>query len=133
MARLLSLTVGLPRDVTWNGKPVRTAIWKFPVEGRRMVRKLNIDGDAQADLDGHGGEQRAVFVYQTDSLFLENMRDGLRKWGVRAEHVHMEIFGALDGITPGMKRLNTLRTCYNNLRDLAPQSRLHAAAYCNRV
>lgn len=67
MARLLSLNVGLPRDVTWNGKTVRTAIWKFPVEGRRMVRKLNIDGDAQADLGGHGGEQRAVFVYQIES------------------------------------------------------------------
>jgi hypothetical protein len=42
MARLLSLNVGLPRDITWNGKTVRTAIWKFPVEERRMVRKLNI-------------------------------------------------------------------------------------------
>src|SRR5215475_10838721 len=67
MTRLLSLNVGLPRDITWNGKTVRTAIWKFPVEERRMVRKLNIDGDAQADLAGHGGEQRAVFVYQMDS------------------------------------------------------------------
>ena len=67
MARLISLNVGLPREVTWNGKTVRTAIWKLPVEGRRMVRKLNIDGDAQADLAGHGGEQRAVFVYQMDS------------------------------------------------------------------
>src|SRR5262245_22220808 len=67
MARLLSLNVGLPRDVTWKGKTVRTAIWKFPVEGQRMVRQLNIDGDAQADLAGHGGEQRAVFVYQMDS------------------------------------------------------------------
>src|SRR5499433_3241640 len=67
MARLLSLNVGLPRDVTWNGKAVRTAIWKFPLNERRMVRKLNIDGDAQADLTGHGGEQRAVFVYQMDS------------------------------------------------------------------
>src|SRR5262247_1317515 len=67
MARLLSLNVGLPRDVTWNGKTVRTAIWKFPVEGRRMVRTLNIDGDAQGDLASHGGEQRAVFVYQMDS------------------------------------------------------------------
>src|SRR5215831_16307365 len=67
MARLLSLNVGLPCDITWNGKTVRTAIWKFPVEGPRMVRKLNIDGDAQADLAGHGGEQRAVFVYQIDS------------------------------------------------------------------
>jgi MOSC domain-containing protein YiiM len=67
MARLLSVNVGLPREVQWNGKTVRTAVWKFPVEGRRMVRKLNIDGDAQADLAGHGGEQRAVFVYQMDS------------------------------------------------------------------
>jgi ferredoxin-NADP reductase/MOSC domain-containing protein YiiM len=67
MPRLLSVNVGLPRKVTWNGKTVRTAVWKFPVEERRMVRKLNIDGDAQADLAGHGGEQRAVFVYQMDS------------------------------------------------------------------
>lgn len=67
MPRLLSLNVGLPRDVVWNGKTVRTAIWKFPVKDRRMVRKLNIVGDAQGDLAGHGGEQRAVFVYQMDS------------------------------------------------------------------
>ena len=67
MPRLLSVNVGLPRDVTWNGKTVRTAVWKSPVTGRRMVRKLDIDGDAQGDLAGHGGEQRAVFVYQMDS------------------------------------------------------------------
>jgi ferredoxin-NADP reductase/MOSC domain-containing protein YiiM len=67
MPRLLSVNVGLPRDVTWNGKTVRTAVWKSPVDGRRMVRKLDIDGDAQADLAGHGGEHRAVFVYQIDS------------------------------------------------------------------
>ncbi len=67
MPRLLSVNVGLPRDVTWNGKTVRTAVWKSPVVGRRMVRKLDVDGDAQADLEGHGGEHRAVFVYQMDS------------------------------------------------------------------
>ena len=67
MARLLAVNVGLPRDVTWNGKTVRTSVWKSPVDGRRMVRRLNIDGDAQADLEGHGGEHRAVFVYQMDS------------------------------------------------------------------
>ncbi len=67
MARLISVNVGLPRDVTWNGKTVRTAVWKSPVAGRRMVRKLDIDGDAQGDLAGHGGEHRAVFVYQMDS------------------------------------------------------------------
>ncbi len=67
MARLLSVNVGLPRDVTWNGKTVRTAVWKIPVPGRLTARKLNIDGDGQGDLAGHGGEQRAVFVYQMDS------------------------------------------------------------------
>jgi ferredoxin-NADP reductase/MOSC domain-containing protein YiiM len=67
MPRLLSVNVGLPRDVTWNGKTVRTSVWKSPVDGRRMVRRLNIEGDAQADLAGHGGEQRAVYVYQMDS------------------------------------------------------------------
>ena len=67
MPRLLSVNLGLPRDVTWNGKPVRTGIWKSSIEGRSMVRKLNIVGDGQGDLAGHGGEQRAVFVYQMDS------------------------------------------------------------------
>src|ERR1700726_544385 len=67
MARLLSVNVGLPREVTWQGKTVRTAVWKSPVTGRRMVRKLDIDGDVQGDLAGHGGEHRAVFVYQMDS------------------------------------------------------------------
>jgi ferredoxin-NADP reductase/MOSC domain-containing protein YiiM len=67
MARLLSVNVGLPRDVVWNGKTVRTAVWKSPVPGRRLVRRLNIDGDGQGDLAGHGGEHRAVFVYQMDS------------------------------------------------------------------
>jgi ferredoxin-NADP reductase/MOSC domain-containing protein YiiM len=67
MVRLLSVNVGLPREVTWNGKTIRTSVWKTPVTGRHMVRKLNIQGDAQGDLEGHGGEQRAVFVYQMDS------------------------------------------------------------------
>ena len=74
MPKLLSVNVGLPRDVIWNGKTVRTSVWKSPVAGRRMVRKLDIDGDAQADLAGHGGEQRAVFVYQMDSyLYWESL------------------------------------------------------------
>ena len=66
-ARLLSLNVGLPQDIAWQGKTVHTAIWKAPVQGPRTVRRLNIDGDAQGDLVGHGGEHRAVFVYQIDS------------------------------------------------------------------
>jgi ferredoxin-NADP reductase/MOSC domain-containing protein YiiM/ferredoxin len=67
MSRLVSVNVGLPREVTWKGKAVRTAIWKSPVAGRQRVNKLNIVGDAQADLAGHGGEHRAVFVYQISS------------------------------------------------------------------
>src|SRR4051794_20803544 len=67
MAQLLSVNVGLPRDVMWNGRTVRTSVWKFPVIGRRMVRGLNVEGDGQGDLAGHGGEHRAVFVYQMDS------------------------------------------------------------------
>jgi MOSC domain-containing protein YiiM/ferredoxin-NADP reductase len=67
MPRLLSINVGLPRDIVWQGKVVRTAVWKTPVQGRRMVRRLNVDGDGQGDLAGHGGEHRAVFVYQIDS------------------------------------------------------------------
>src|ERR1700719_1644603 len=67
MARLLSVNVGLPRDVAWQGKTVRTAVWKTPVQGRRMTRRLNVDGDGQGDLAGHGGEHRAVFVYQIES------------------------------------------------------------------
>jgi MOSC domain-containing protein YiiM len=60
MARLLSVNVGLPREITWRGKTIFTSVWKEPVQGRRLVRRLNIDGDAQGDLAGHGGEHRAV-------------------------------------------------------------------------
>src|SRR6478735_10435197 len=67
MVYLLSVNVGLPRDIEWQGRVVNTAIWKMPVEGLRMVRRLNIDGDGQADRAGHGGETRAVYVYQMDS------------------------------------------------------------------
>jgi MOSC domain-containing protein YiiM len=70
MARLLSVNVGLPREITWRGKTVHTSVWKEPVQGRRPVQRLNIDGDAQGDLAGHGGEHRAVFVYQMDSRFV---------------------------------------------------------------
>jgi ferredoxin-NADP reductase/MOSC domain-containing protein YiiM len=66
-ARLFSVNVGLPRDLVWEGRTVRTAIWKAPVTGRARARWLNLDGDGQGDLAGHGGEQRAVFVYQAES------------------------------------------------------------------
>ena len=64
---LVSVNVGLPRDVPWQGKTVYTGVWKYPVDGPAMVRRLNLDGDGQGDLAGHGGEQRAVMVYQVQS------------------------------------------------------------------
>jgi ferredoxin-NADP reductase/MOSC domain-containing protein YiiM/ferredoxin len=67
VGRLLSVNVGLPKDVPWQGRTVFTGVFKSAVDGPRRVRKLNIDGDGQGDLAGHGGEQRAVFVYQIDS------------------------------------------------------------------
>jgi len=67
MARLLSVNVGLPRDIEWRGRTVHTGIWKSPTIGRCRVGRLNIEGDGQGDLAGHGGEQRAVFVYQMES------------------------------------------------------------------
>jgi ferredoxin-NADP reductase/MOSC domain-containing protein YiiM len=67
MARLLSINVGLPRDIVWRGMTVHTGVWKDPVQGRCRVGKLNLDGDGQGDLAGHGGEWRAVFVYQMES------------------------------------------------------------------
>ena len=66
-AWLLSVNVGMPQNVTWQGKTVYTGIWKHPVQGPRMARRLNIDGDGQGDLKGHGGEQRAVLVYEIQS------------------------------------------------------------------
>jgi MOSC domain-containing protein YiiM/ferredoxin-NADP reductase len=67
MARLLSVNVGLPRDIEWKGRTVHTGIWKSALQGRCRVGRLDLEGDGQGDLAGHGGEQRAVYVYQIDS------------------------------------------------------------------
>jgi ferredoxin-NADP reductase/MOSC domain-containing protein YiiM len=61
---LLSVNVGMPKNVPWQSKTVYTGVWKYPVDGPVMARRLNIDGDGQGDTNGHGGEQRAVLVYQ---------------------------------------------------------------------
>ena len=74
---LLSVNVGLPKQVPWHGKTVYTGAWKEPVTGPRMVRRLNIDGDGQGDTQGHGGEQRAVLVYQAQSY--EHWRQHFRR------------------------------------------------------
>jgi ferredoxin-NADP reductase/MOSC domain-containing protein YiiM/ferredoxin len=67
MPRLLSVNVGLPRDIAWKGRTVHTGVWKNPVAGGCRVGRLNLAGDGQGDLAGHGGEHRAVFVYQIES------------------------------------------------------------------
>jgi ferredoxin-NADP reductase/MOSC domain-containing protein YiiM len=64
---LVSVNVGSPKNVQWRDKTIHTGIWKTPVEGPVMARRLNLDGDGQGDLAGHGGEQRAVMVYQSES------------------------------------------------------------------
>jgi MOSC domain-containing protein YiiM len=63
MMRIASLNVGLPREVIWHGSTVSTGIYKDPVVGRVALRKLNLDGDRQADLTVHGGEYKAVYCY----------------------------------------------------------------------
>ncbi len=64
---LLSVNVGMPKNVLWQDRTVYTGVWKHPVDGPAMIRRLNIDGDGQGDTNGHGGEQRAVLVYQIAS------------------------------------------------------------------
>jgi len=61
--KLVSVNTGLPREVTWHGRSVTTGIYKDPVAGRVTLRKLNLDGDRQADLSVHGGEYKAVYCY----------------------------------------------------------------------
>jgi MOSC domain-containing protein YiiM len=123
-ARLLSINVGLPREIAWRGQTVRTAIWKAPVQGRRMVGRLNVNGDGQGDLEGHGGENRAVFVYQIDSYrywqeqlhrtnftfgqFGENFTvEGLADKEV-CMRVHVEIFGPGGSVTPHQQITNQI-------------------------
>ncbi len=64
--KIISLNVGLPREVTWHGHLVETGIFKAPLAGRVMLRKLNLDGDRQADLTVHGGEYKAVYCYPVE-------------------------------------------------------------------
>jgi MOSC domain-containing protein YiiM len=61
--KLMSLNIGLPRNVTWHGRSVTTGIFKEPVQSRVFLRKLNLDGDRQADLSVHGGRDKAVYCY----------------------------------------------------------------------
>ena len=64
--KIVSVNVGLPREVVWQGVSVSTGIFKDPVDGAVMIRRLNLDGDRQADLTVHGGEFKAVYCYPSE-------------------------------------------------------------------
>jgi MOSC domain-containing protein YiiM len=86
--KLVSVNVGLPRDVPWLGKTVRTSIWKSPVEGRIHVAKLNLDGDRQSDLAVHGGPEKAVYAYPAEhyAYWRKELPDADLPWGAFGEN-----------------------------------------------
>lgn len=90
--RIVSVNVGLPRDIRWRGKVVRTSIWKEPVEGRVRVAKLNLEGDRQSDLSVHGGVEKAVYVYPSEHYLYWRGRLGHPNlhWGAFGENLTIE-------------------------------------------
>ena len=90
--KLLSLNVGLPREVTWNGKTVTTGFFKSPVDGPVTLRRHNLDGDGQADLRVHGGPTKAVYVYpeQHYDYWREELGDSEIAWGAFGENFTVE-------------------------------------------
>src|SRR5215510_6724262 len=84
--KLISVNVGLPRDVNWHGKVVQTSIWKDPVAQRTYVSKLNIEGDRQSDLSVHGGADKAVYAYPSEhySYWRSNLPDVPLPWALSA-------------------------------------------------
>ena len=90
--KLISVNVGLPREVMWKGRRVRTGIFKEPIEGRVMVRRLNLDGDRQADLSVHGGPDKAVYGYPGEHYkYWRNELPGMKlPWGIFGENLTTE-------------------------------------------
>ena len=92
MARLMSVNVGLPREIEWNGRIVRTSIFKEPVTGRVRVTKLNVDGDQQSDLTVHGGPDKAVYAYPSEHypFWSAQLPDADLPWGAFGENFTTE-------------------------------------------
>jgi MOSC domain-containing protein YiiM len=90
--KLLSISVGLPREVEWKGKLVRTSIFKTPVQGRIRVNKLNLKGDQQSDLSVHGGIDKAVYAYPSEHyVFWREQLAGVDlTWGAFGENFTTE-------------------------------------------
>src|SRR5262245_43940438 len=90
--KLISVNVGLPRNVKWQGKVVQTSIWKDPVAQRTYVSKLNVEGDRQSDLSVHGGTDKAVYVYPSEHYtYWRSTLQGVRlPWGAFGENFTTE-------------------------------------------
>ena len=90
--KLLSINVGLPREVEWRGKVVRTSIFKAPVPGRVRVTKLNLEGDQQSDLSVHGGVDKAVYAYPSEhyAFWREELPGVDLPWGALGENFTTE-------------------------------------------
>jgi MOSC domain-containing protein YiiM len=90
--KLLSVNVGLPREVSWKGKTVMTGIFKEPVQGRVMLRSLNLEGDEQADLTVHGGVDKAVYAYPVEhyDYWRQELPDTDLPWGMFGENFTIE-------------------------------------------
>ncbi|MGC2627352.1 MAG: MOSC domain-containing protein [Candidatus Udaeobacter sp.] len=86
--KLLSVNVGLPREIDWKGKIVRTSIFKEPIAGRVQVSRLNVEGDQQSDLSVHGGQDKAVYAYPSEHFaFWRTEFPGMElDWGVFGEN-----------------------------------------------
>ncbi len=90
--RLLSVNVGLPRNVFWQGRTVSTAIFKDPVEGSLRVGRLNLEGDRQADLTVHGGPTKAIYTYPSEhyAFWREQLPGTVLDWGAFGENLTTE-------------------------------------------
>jgi MOSC domain-containing protein YiiM len=90
--QLVSVNVGLPREVDWHGRVVRTSIWKEPVDGAVRVRALNLDGDQQSDLSVHGGTEKAVYVYPREhyEYWKQELPGRDLSWGAFGENLTTE-------------------------------------------
>lgn len=90
--KLVSVNVGLPREVDWRGRAVRTSIWKAPVEGRVRAHRLNLEGDRQSDLSVHGGPEKAVYAYPSEhyEYWGRELRGTDLPWGAFGENFTTE-------------------------------------------
>src|SRR6266481_4082856 len=95
--RVVSVNVGLPREVSWKGTQVSTGIFKSPVAGSVEVKTLNLRGDRQADLTVHGGEYKAIYGYPSEHypFWRGELPQADLSWGAFGENLTTE--GLLEG------------------------------------